>query len=156
MKAVVVLGPVLLLLLVGIRVYPCAEADCCSAPGSSVGSLPAWLFYLTQPDPGQGNIASARRFLVIGVNLSWPLVSEFLVNALSLPIGVVLLRPLHAPPRSPRSCCARGVYLAAVSVAGVDAVRALRGTLPARRAWGLWALLLTLVATFAALYFSGF
>ena len=48
------------------------------------------------------------------------------------------------------------VYLAAVAVAGREAVRALRGTNPTRHAWGLWALLLTLVATFAALYVSGF
>ena len=136
-----------------IRACPCAGVGCCSAPGSSSGSLPAWLFYLTQPDPGQGNIASARRFLVMGVDLSWPLVSEFLVNVLSLPIGLYYFGPF-TPLRLAGLVLCGGVYLAAVALAGVDAVRALRGALPARRAWGLWALLLTLVATFAALYLS--
>ena len=153
MKAVVVLGPVLLLLLAQDPRLPLRRGGLLLGAGVVLGSLPAWLFYLTQPDPGQGNIASARRFLVMGVDLSWPLVSEFLVNVLSLPIGLYYFGPF-TPLRLAGLVLCGGVYLAAVALAGVDAVRALRGTLPARRAWGLWALLLTLVATFAALYLS--
>jgi 4-amino-4-deoxy-L-arabinose transferase-like glycosyltransferase len=155
MKAVVVLGPVLALLLVRDPRLPMRRGGLLLGAGFVVGSLPASLFYLTQPDPGQGSIASARRFLVIGVNLSWPLVSEFLVNALSLPIGAYYFGPF-TPLRIAGLVLCGVVYLAAVAVAGADAARALRGRLPARRAWGVWALLLVLVATFAALYLSGF
>ena len=61
-----------------------------------------------------------------------------------------------SPQRRAALVAACALHVAAIAVAGVAAVRALRGGGPARRAWGLWLLLLTLVAPFAALYFSGF
>ena len=46
--------------------------------------------------------------------------------------------------------------MTAVALAGAEAVRALRGEAPTRRGWGVTLLLLTLVATYAALYGSRF
>ena len=48
------------------------------------------------------------------------------------------------------------IYAAAVVLAGVEAVRALRDRRGTRRAWGVWILLLTLGATYLALYGSTF
>ena len=115
MKVLVVLGPILLLLLVQDPRLPCAEVDCCSALGLLVGNLPAWLFYVTQPDPGQGNIGSARRFLVTGVDLSWPRVSEFLVHALPSPSAPTTGGPSHPSASLALALCG-GLYLGAVSL----------------------------------------
>ena len=154
-KTIVVLGPILLLLLARDPLLPARRDGWLLGAGFALGSLPAWLFYLTQPDPGQGSLGSARRFLVVGLNPSWPQVWEFLVNVLPLPIGSYYFGPF-TPLRLAGLilCCA--IYLAAVAIAGVEAVRSARDGARTRRAWGLWALLLTLVATFAALYLSGF
>ena len=155
MKTLVVLGPILLLLLIRDPRLPARRGGLLLGAGLVLGSLPGWLFYATQPDPGQGSLGSARRFLVFGVDLSWPLVSEFLVNVLPLAVGAYYFGPFTTPRLLGLVVCG-AIYLAAVGAAGVEAVRALRGGVPARRAWGLWAVLLTLVATFAALYVSGF
>ncbi len=155
MKTFVVLGPILLLLLIQDPRLPARRGGLLLGGGLVLGSLPAWLFYATQPDPGQGNLGSARRFLVFGIDLSWWRVSEFLVHVLPLPVGAYYFGPFTSLRLAGLMVCG-ALYLAAVAVAGVEAVRALRGGIPARRAWGLWALLLTLVATYAALYVSEF
>ena len=117
--------------------------------------FPLGLYYLTQPDPGQGNLGSARRFLQSDVDLSWARMSEFLTNAGPLVVGTYYWDP-NTPLRVLALGCCVAVYATAVVLAGVEAVRAVRGGGLTRRGLGLWLLLLTLVATYLALYGSTF
>jgi Dolichyl-phosphate-mannose-protein mannosyltransferase len=155
MKALVVLGPILALLLVRDPRLPARRGGLLLGAGFLTGNLPAWLFYLTQPDPGPGNLGSARRFLEADVDLSWARTSEFVTNAVPLVVGTY-----YWEPGTPLRLTALGLcgilYAAAVVLASAEAVRALGGGVPARRAWGLWLLLLTLVTTYVALYGSTF
>jgi 4-amino-4-deoxy-L-arabinose transferase-like glycosyltransferase len=155
MKVLVVLGPILLLLLLHDPRLPFRRGGLLLAVGFLAGNLPAWLFYVTQPDPGQGNLGSARRFLESNVDLSWPRVSEFLAHAVPLVVGTYYWEP-GTPLRLLALALCGALYLAAVVLAVVEAVRALRRGAPSRRAWGLWLLLLTLGATYLALYGSTF
>jgi hypothetical protein len=154
MKTAVVLGPILLLLLVQDPRLPVRRGGFVLGAGLVVGSLPAWLFYWTQPDPGPGGLGSARRLLEITVDPSWAKTRDLLTNLLPYPVGSYYFGPF-TPGRRAALLVACAIHAAATGVAGVAAVRALRGGVPARRAWGLWLLLLTLVATFGALYASG-
>ena len=154
-KAVVVLGPILLGLLIQDPRLPGRRGGWLLGAGLAVGSLPAWLFYLTRPDPGPGNLGSARRFLEASIDLSWPRVWEFVTGVLPLAVGSYYWEPT-SPQRRAALVAACVLHVAAIAVAGVAAVRALRGGGPARRAWGLWLLLATLVATYVALYVSTF
>ena len=154
-KAVVVLGPILLGLLIQDPRLPGRRGGWLLGAGLAVGSLPAWLFYLTRPDPGPGNLGSARRFLEVRVDPSWEKTWDLVTNLLPYPVGSYYFGPM-SPQRRAVLVAACALHVAAIAVAGVAAVRALRGGGPARRAWGFWLLLLTLVAPFAALYFSGF
>ena len=154
-KAVVVLGPILLGLLIQDPRLPGRRGGWLLGAGLAVGSLPAWLFYLTRPDPGPGNLGSARRFLEASIDLSWPRVWEFVTGVLPLAVGSYYWEPT-SPQRRAALVAACALHVAAIAVAGVAAVRALRGGGPARRAWGLWLLLATLVATYVALYVSTF
>ena len=122
--------------------------------GLLVGSLPASLYYLTQQDPGQGNLGSARRFLDVGLDLSWPRLSRFVIEVPPLVIGTYYFDP-KTWLRIAALILALGIYLAAIVCVGVRTFSARREA-PPSRAWGVWLLLLTLVATFAALYFSEF
>ncbi len=155
MKVVVVLGPILVALLVQEPRLPLRRGGWLLAGGFVLGNLPAWLFYLTQPDPGQGNLGSARRFLEADVDLSWARIGEFLGNAVPLVVGTYYwdhdtrLRALIL------GLCG-AIYAAAVVLAGIEAVGALRHRRRTRRAWGVWLLLLTLGATYVALYGSTF
>jgi 4-amino-4-deoxy-L-arabinose transferase-like glycosyltransferase len=155
MKTLVVLGPILLLLLARDPRLPLRRGGWLLAAGFVVGNLPAWLFYLTQPDPGQGNLGSARRFLESDIDLSWARMSEFLANAVPLVVGTYYWEPETPLRRLALGLCG-AFYVAAVLLAGAEALRALRGRTPTRRAWGIWLLLLTLCATYAALYGSTF
>jgi hypothetical protein len=155
MKVLVVLGPILLLLVLHDLRLPLRRGGLLLAAGFLVGNLPAWLFYVTQPDPGQGNLGSARRFLEPSVDLSWPRVSEFLVHAVPLVVGTYYWQPGTRLRLLALALCG-ALYLGAVVLAAVEAVRALRDGAPSRRAWGLWLLLLTLGATYLALYGSTF
>ena len=154
-KAVVVLGPILLGLLIQDPRLPGRRGGWLLGAGLAIGSLPAWLFYLTRPDPGPGNLGSARRFLEASIDLSWPRVWEFVTGVLPLAVGSYYWEPT-SPQRRAALVAACALHVAAIAVAGVAAVRALRGGGPARRAWGLWLLLATLVATYVALYVSTF
>lgn len=155
MKAVVVLGPILLVLLAQDPRLPARRGGLVLGAGFLVGNLPAWLFYLTQPDPGKGNLGSAGRFLESNVDLSWARASEFLTNALPLVVGTYYWEPGTLLRLGALGLCG-ALHAAAVALAGAEAWRALRGGVPPRRAWGLWLLLLTLIATYAALYGSTF
>jgi hypothetical protein len=154
-KTVVVLGPILLGLLVQDPRLPVRRGGLLLGAGLALGSLPAWLFYATQRDPGPGNLGSARRFLEVSIDLSWPRLWEFVTNVLPLVVGSYYWEP-DSSRRRVALLAACAVHVGAIGVAGVAAVRALRGGVPARRAWGLWLLLLTLVATYVALYVSTF
>jgi hypothetical protein len=125
------------------------------AAGFLVGSLPAWLFYLTQPDPLPGSPGSARRFLESNIDLSWGHVWEYLTRAVPLVVGTYYWVPA-TPFRFAALLLCGSLYVTAVALAGAEAVRALRGEAPTRRGWGVTLLLLTLVATYAALYGSRF
>ncbi len=155
MKTLVVLGPILLVLLIHDPRLPLRRGGWLLGAGFLVGNLPAWLFYLTHPDPGQGNLGSARRFLESDIDLSWARMWEFLTNAVPLVVGTYYWEP-DTPARLLALGLCLSLYAAAVGLAGVEAIRALRGGAPTRRAWGLWLLLLTLGATYAALYGSTF
>jgi 4-amino-4-deoxy-L-arabinose transferase-like glycosyltransferase len=155
MKTVVVLGPIGMVWLWRDPWWPVRREGGLFAAGLLVGNLPAWLFYLTQPDPGQGNLGSARRFLEADIDLSWARLAEFLTNAVPLVVGTY-----YWDPGTPLRLLALGlclaVYATAVGLAGVEAVRAVRSGRPVRSGLGAWLLLLTLVATNAALYGSTF
>jgi hypothetical protein len=154
-KTVVFLLPILLLLLIRAPLLLLRRGGLLLIAGFAVGSLPAWLFYATQPDPGAGNLASAHRFLEVGLDLSWERLSEFLVHVPPLVIGTYYWAP-DTPLRVAALALCGAIYVAAIVLAGRDAARALRGGMPPRRAWGLWLLLLVLVANYAALYGSSF
>ena len=128
-KTLVVLGPIVLLLLIQDPRLPARRGGLLLGSGLALGSLPAWLFYATQPDPGQGSLGSARRFLVVGVDLSWSRVSEFLVNLLPLPVGPTTSAPL-TPPRLVGARRLRRPLPGGGRAACVEAVRALRGGSP--------------------------
>ena len=154
-KTAVVLGPILLLLLVHDPRLPLRRGGLLFAAGFLVGNLPAWLFYATHPDPGPDGFGSAKRFLQVDLNVSWEKSADFLTRVLQYPVGSYYFGPF-TPGRTAGLvlCCA--LHVAAVALAGSEAVRALRGGKPTRRAWGVWLLLLTLVVTYAALYGSRF
>ena len=153
-KIVVVLGPILLLLLLWDPLLPVRRGALLAVGGFLVGSLPAWLYYLTQQDPGQGNLGSARRFLDVGLDLSWTRLSRFVIEVPPLVIGTYYFDP-NTPVRVAALIVVLAVYVAAIACACAKTLGARRET-PPSRAWGVWLLLLTLVATFAALYFSEF
>ena len=154
-KTVVVLGPILLVLLIHDPRLPLRRGGWLLGAGFLVGSLPAWLFYLTQPDPGPDSFGSAKRLLQVDLVVSWEKSADFLTRILQYPVGSYYFGPF-TPGRTAglALCCA--LYAVAVVLAVVEAVRALRGEVPARRARGLWLLLLTLVVTNVALFGSRF
>jgi 4-amino-4-deoxy-L-arabinose transferase-like glycosyltransferase len=153
MKTVVVLGPIGLVWLLRDPRWPFRREGGLFVSGFLLGNLPAWLFYLTQPDPG--NLGSAHRFLQTEFDLSWARLSEFIVNAGPLVVGTYYWEP-NTPLRVlALGLCVAG-YLAAVAVAIAEGVRAARGGRLTRRGLGIWLLLLTLTATYLALYGSTF
>ena len=155
MKAVVVLGPIGLVWLWRDPRWPLRREGGLFAAGFLLGNLPAWVFYLTQPDPGQGNLGSARRFLTSEIDFSWPRLSEFAANALPLVVGTYYWDP-DTPLRLLALGLCLAIYASAVVLAGVEAGRAVRSGRLTRRGLGVSMLLLTLVATYAALYTSTF
>ena len=131
-KIVVVLGPILLLLLLWDPLLPVRRGAHLAAGGFVVGSLPAWLYYLTQQDPGQGNLGSARRFLDVGLDLSWTRLSRFVVEVPPLVIGTYYFDP-NTPIRITALIVVLAVYVAAIAYACVeDARRASRDFLKPR------------------------
>ena len=153
LKVVVVLGPILLLLLVWDRSCRCGGR----APRGSRASRrqPAGVALLSDPaGSGAGNLGSARRFLDVGLDLSWPRLSRFVIEVPPLVIGTYYFDP-KTWLRIAALILALGIYLAAIVCVGVRTFSARREA-PPSRTWGVWLLLLTLVATFAALYFSEF
>ncbi len=153
-KVVVVLGPILLLLLVRDPLMLVRRGALLAGATFFLGSLPAWLFYASQPDPGRGNLGSARRFLVASLDLTWAGLSRFLVEVPPLLVATYYWAP-DTPARFAALIVCVGVYLAAIALVAVETVRGCR-TLSARRVWGFWLLALTLVSTYAALYVSEF
>ncbi len=153
MKTVVVLGPIGLVWLWRDPRWPIRREGGLFAAGFLVGNLPAWLFYLTHPDPG--NLGSAHRFLRADLDLSWARMSEFLANAVPLVVGTYYWEP-NTPLRQLALGLCGIAYLTAVGWAGVEALRAARRGRLTRRGLGAWLLLLTLLATYAALYASTF
>jgi 4-amino-4-deoxy-L-arabinose transferase-like glycosyltransferase len=154
-KVVVVLGPIVLLLLLRDPRIPFRRAAWLAGVAFLVGSLPAWLYYATHRDPGQGNLGSAQRFLTVDLDHTWAWLGQFLVDVPPLLIATYYWNP-NTPVRLTALILCIGVYLGAILLIGMETLRARRRTLPARRVWGFWLLLLTLVATYAALYFSEF
>jgi 4-amino-4-deoxy-L-arabinose transferase-like glycosyltransferase len=153
-KVVMVLGPIVLLLLLWDPRLPARRGALLGGAGLLVGGLPAWLYYLTQQDPGQGNLGSARRFLDVGVDLSWSRLSRFAIEVPPLVVGTYYFDP-KTGLRVAALSVALAIYLAAIAGMCVKAFRARREA-PPGRGWGVTLLALTLVATFAALYFSEF
>jgi 4-amino-4-deoxy-L-arabinose transferase-like glycosyltransferase len=151
-KTVMVLGPVLVALLVSEPRLPLRPGGGLLAAGFALGSLPAWLYYATQPDPGGDNVGSAQRFLHVGLETSLAGLLDFLREVPPVLVGTYYWKP-DTPLRRAALVASGAVYAAAVVAALAAAVRAPRRT--ARR-WGLALLLMTLVAPFGALYGSEF
>lgn len=151
-KAVMVLAPILVALLVSEPLLPLRRGGRVLAAGFALGSLPAWLHYATQPDPGVDNIGSAQRILHVGLEGSLRPLLAFLQQVPPVLIGTYYWRP-DTPLRHAALLGSGAVYATAVVLAVGAAIRAPRRT--ARR-WGLALLLMTLVAAFAALYGSEF
>jgi hypothetical protein len=154
-KVVVVLGPIVLLLLLRDPLIPFRRGAWLAGATFIVGSLPAWLYYATHRDPGQGNLGSAQRFLAVDLGHSWAWLGQFLVEVPPLLVATYYWNPGTRLRLAALILCI-GIYLAAIVLIGTESIRARRGTLPERRVWGFWLLLLTLGATYAALYFSEF
>jgi hypothetical protein len=151
-KAVMVLGPVLLALLVAEPRLPLRRGGALLAAGFALGSLPAWLHYATRPDPGGDNLGSAQRLLHVGVDGSLAALLQFLGKVPVVLVGTYYWRA-DTPLRRAALLATGAVYVTAVVAGIVAAVRAPRGT---PRRWGLGLLLMTLVAPFGALYGSEF
>jgi 4-amino-4-deoxy-L-arabinose transferase-like glycosyltransferase len=147
-KIVVVLGPILLLLLVRDPRLPLRRGGWLLAGGFLVGSLPASLFYLLRPGSFHGGASSTGRLLEYNLDFSWARVSEFLTRAAPLVIGTYYWGP-NTPLRLAALVLCASLYAAAVGIVVVEAVR---DRCPGARRCVVWMLLLTLGATYAALY----
>ena len=115
MKTVVVLGPIGLVWLLRDPRWPIRREGELFAAGFLVGNLPAWLFYLTQPDPGTSappSGSSSPTSISRG-----PRMSEFLANAVPLVVGTYYWEP-NTPLRLLALGLCGAAYLTAVALGG--------------------------------------
>lgn len=146
-KVLEILLPALVVLLIRNPWLPLSRAGAYLAGGFLLGSLPAWLFYATHGDPpGQ-----ASRLFETQLVLSADRLSGLLATARTMLLGWYYWPP-DIPLRGAAGLATIGVYATAIAAVLADLVRQPRERVFARREWGIWLLLLTLVTPFAMLY----
>jgi Dolichyl-phosphate-mannose-protein mannosyltransferase len=123
------------------------------AGGLLLGSMPAWLFYFVHGDRATG-IGSVGHILDVTIDLSAERLGEFWTEVVQRLLGTYYWEP-NTPLRRAGLALNCVVYALGLAFALIQLVRWRRGTQPSRRAWGLGLLLLTLLASFGTVYFSG-
>ena len=149
-KAVVILAPALALLALRGLLRRLGRGWALMAGLFLLGSLPAWFFYALHGDSAAGSPASVGKFLGVSLDQSvarfWDGVPP-LLGAYRWPTTTLLRRAALALNVL--------VYLAALGLAAVEALRRRRRREPATaRDWGLWLLLLVVPAALGALSLS--
>ena len=123
------------------------------AAGLLLGSMPAWLFYFVRGDRATG-IGSVGHVLDVTIDLSAERLGEFWTEVVQRLLGTYYWEP-NTPLRRVGLALNCVVYALGLAFALTQLVRWRRGKRPSSRAWGLGLLLLTLLASFGAVYFSG-
>jgi hypothetical protein len=153
LKAVAVLLPALALLaLLGPRKL-LGRGGALMAGGLLVGSMPAWLFYLMRGDRAGGTLGSVGHVVGVGLDLSPERLGEFWTEVVLRLLGTYYWDPV-TPLRRAGLALNCAVYALGVALGLGLLLRSRRGRQPVARAWGLALLLLTLLASFGAVYFS--
>lgn len=153
-KVLEIILPALLVLWARDPRLPRRRAAAFAAGGFLLGSLPVWIFYATR---AQGDAAErASQLFQPGLPLSVERLGALLTTVAPTLLGTYYW-PAHAPARLAALLAYIGVYAVACALIVVETARLRRrGGTPGAREWGLWLLLLALVAPFGMLLASTF
>ena len=151
-KASQVLVPAIILLVLRSPRRLLGRGGASMVGGLLLGSMPAWLFYFVHGDRAAG-IGSVGHVLGVEVDLSAERLREFWTEVVLRFLGTYYWEPDTLLRRAGLALnCV--VYALGLAFALSQLLRWRRGTQPSRRTWGLGLLLLTLLASFGAVFFS--
>ena len=153
LKVVGILGPALLLLVLRGPRLLLGRGGALLAGGFVLGTLPAWLFYAVHGDHAGGTPGSVGQVLRVGLDLSPARLREFWSEVILGILGTYYW-PVDTPLRWVGLATNCALYVLAVGLAMGWLVRERQKRMAGTRAWGLGLLLLTLVASLGAVYFS--
>ena len=152
-KAIEILAPALLLLVIRGPGRDLGRNGALVAGGFLVGSLPTWLFYALHGDPARGTLGTVAPLFRLELDLSMDRLSQFWQHTVLRLLGTFYWEPA-TPLRLAALTLSVAFYTVAVGCALRQAIRGRRGDALTARGWGLWLALLVLPASFGALYFS--
>jgi hypothetical protein len=122
--------------------------------GFVLGSLPAWLYYAYHAGSAGEHPGSVSNIIRVGIGLSAARFRELWSDVALAMLGTYYW-PVDTPLRSTALSVNAALYILAVGLVAIEFGREYRRRRDRPRAWGLALLLLTLAATFGAVFVSG-